>query len=726
MKTKALSKLISQGSVLEQVWMMRIILKDLKIGLGHETLFKHLDEKALDVYNSTSSLREVCNYLQNPRNSRYLTSFFQLFHPIKPMLAGRMTLKQIYSTFDGVEVLIETKYDGERIQCHKERDEVKFFTRNAIDYTYLYGKKLTKFILESVNAKSCILDGEVIVWDKVNNKIAPFGENKTIANSDESEKQICFMIFDIIYLISPRGEEYTLNQATLFERKQILSKIVNPIPNRIEIVNYIESNNVDMILKQFSDSVNRGEEGLIVKKKDSLYKIDERGSDWIKMKSDYLDTIIDTMDLIILGGYYGEGRRRIGINNNITNNQNWNDCITVFLLGVVKHLDLDNPKNSVILPICKVGTGYSMQDLEIIQTKLKPYWKKYEDGCFIYNNNFWKPAIGEKPDVVISDPSKSIIFELKASEIVYSDSFPAKMTFRFPRVSRIRYDKNWNECMTLDEVSKFYSDNQHNLLVDPKKITTKDLGFKKDNSKVKKVGKFSKIIETYRDTNTSNIVQNSSLFNDCEFLVLKLHDEQSNNMMQKVNLEMLIVENGGRKIQNYMKSTTHVIANIIDIKVKSILNSKDINIYNQKWVYDCIKNKKIIKISPLYLLKANKQTQNKFDEEYDKYNDSYFENVDINLLKEIMNQMKIENCEGNQKTIADNKVSKVNVNNKINKVDNLFDDIFEDNDLDNSNINTTINDLDNNYSNNVLKLDVNNTNSEIKKKFKLTFPDIEL
>lgn len=195
-KSKVLTKFIRKASIIEQKWAVHIILKDLKIGIGHETLFKQFDPRALDVYNSTSSLKEVCKFIADPKNSKYANTLFQIFCPIKPMLAGRMTLNNIINNFNGININIETKYDGERIQCHINGNEVKFFTRNGIDYSYLYGPKLGNIILNSVNANSAILDGEIVVWDKKNMRCAPFGENKTIAKEEDSEKDLFCILID--------------------------------------------------------------------------------------------------------------------------------------------------------------------------------------------------------------------------------------------------------------------------------------------------------------------------------------------------------------------------------------------------------------------------------------------------------------------------------------------------------------------------------------------------
>jgi len=65
-----------------------------------------------------------------------------MFKPIKPMLASKKKKEEIYEIFANKNFLIETKFDGERLQCHITPDDLKFFTRNSNDYTMHYGPKL--------------------------------------------------------------------------------------------------------------------------------------------------------------------------------------------------------------------------------------------------------------------------------------------------------------------------------------------------------------------------------------------------------------------------------------------------------------------------------------------------------------------------------------------------------------------------------------------------------
>jgi DNA ligase-4 len=140
----------------EQKWIVRIILKDLKAGIGHETILKNYHPDALELFNATSDLRSVFEELQNLEDQARGggAQLFRMFFPIKPMLAGKLSPQQIAELVrkDSKGVLVETKLDGERIQCHMQDGVVKFFTRNSNNYTRIYGPKISNYIKECVDA----------------------------------------------------------------------------------------------------------------------------------------------------------------------------------------------------------------------------------------------------------------------------------------------------------------------------------------------------------------------------------------------------------------------------------------------------------------------------------------------------------------------------------------------------------------------------------------------
>lgn len=87
------------------------------------------------------------------------------------------------------------------------------------------------------------------------------------------------------------------------------------------------------------------------------------------MKSDYIEGMMDTLDLILIGGYFGSGGHRVAVNS-----LEWTDNFSHFLLGVIERIDLKDPSNCIIYPFTKVGTGYTSERLNQLRNKLRPYW----------------------------------------------------------------------------------------------------------------------------------------------------------------------------------------------------------------------------------------------------------------------------------------------------------------------------------------------------------------
>jgi len=61
------------------------------------------------------------------------------------------------------------------------------------------------------------------------------------------------------------------------------------------------------------------------------------------------------------------------------------------------------------------------------------------------------------------DPSESVILEVRAAELVPTEKYPTGLSLRFPKVNRIRYDKPWDQCMTLQEYKDLRSNFTANM-----------------------------------------------------------------------------------------------------------------------------------------------------------------------------------------------------------------------------------------------------------------------
>ncbi|RKP19877.1 hypothetical protein ROZALSC1DRAFT_4706, partial [Rozella allomycis CSF55] len=234
------TRMIRSLTATELSWIIRIILKDLKLGVSEKTILKSYHVDAVEYYYVCSDLKQLVETLNDP-SKRYLTNALQIFQPFKPMLADREEFEKVIELMSNEEFYIETKLDGERIQLHKNGDEYKYWSRNGTDYTFLYGAtktdgSLTKKIHELFNDKveNAILDGEMVVMDENKGEILPFGTLKTAAlNDSEDSVHPYFIIFDILLI---NGK--CLIDDTLDERKRLIHKVVSEKKNWLEFVNF--------------------------------------------------------------------------------------------------------------------------------------------------------------------------------------------------------------------------------------------------------------------------------------------------------------------------------------------------------------------------------------------------------------------------------------------------------------------------------------------------------
>lgn len=235
-----------------------------------------------------------------------------------------------------------------------------------------------------------------------------------------------------------------ISHLPLVVRREVLKRVVLPLPHRFELIHcrYVydtldEKKRRGKIEEYFNEVTLAGEEGLVVKNLSSPYVLGMRSKAmecWVKVKPEYGDQTQD-LDLLILAGYYGEGRSMRGRG------------LSTFLLGVVdKSAGRTVPE---YLPLCKVGTGYSFAQLAALRSRMEEVAVPW--GAGPAHLAHWAYKATDKPNVYIP-PDHSFLVELKCAEIVPSTQFSAGVTCRFPRLKCIRYDKPVEECLTLQEL----------------------------------------------------------------------------------------------------------------------------------------------------------------------------------------------------------------------------------------------------------------------------------
>ncbi|RLM73698.1 putative DNA ligase 4 [Panicum miliaceum] len=593
-KAAILSSLIKKTNALEMKWLLMIILKDLKLGISEKSIFDEFHPDAQDLFNVTCDLKFVCEKL-NDRSQRHKRQDIEVGKAVRPQLAMRVRdASAAWKKLHGKQVVAECKFDGDRIQIHKNGEEIHFFSRSFLDHSE-YAPGMSKIIKENILVDRCILDGEMLVWDTVLNRFAEFGSNQEIAKAArdglETDRQQCIDVaFDILYA----GDTSVIHQS-LTERQEILQKVVKPLKCHLEILIptgglnvrrpsdepcwSIIAHNLEDVEKFFKDTIDNRDEGIILKDLDSKWEPGDRNGKWLKLKPDYIHAGAD-LDVIIIGGYYGSGRR--------------GGEVAQFLVGLAVPSD-DNSYPKRFLSFCRVGTGLSDEERDALVTKLKPYFRKNEypkkPPKFYEVTNDSK----ERPDVWIESPDKSVIISVTSDiRTIKSEVFAAPYCLRFPRIQRVRYDKPWHECL---DVQAFVD------IVHSSNGTTQraadDNNLENDNTKRSRTNKKGE------KKKSASIIPSHLMKTDVS-----------------------VVENGGSFSMNLNDSVTHCIAaEKKGIKYQAAIRQGRIIHYD--WILDCCKEKR-----PLHL-----QPKHKFPEEIDSYADYYYWDIDIADLKQIFSNI---------------------------------------------------------------------------------------
>lgn len=316
-------RLTAKMSSNEQKWLIRIVLKTLRIGIPDNQVLKLIHPDAPAVYDVCMDLsRLVRTFAEiNPVNySKEDLIKVTLFSPCKPMLAERQPIDKSAQILVN-SFLIEPKLDGERCQMHfsKSSGNFRYFSRHGTEYTYLYGRgnspdgSLSPKIMSQYpfadDLESVVLDGEMVVYDPLIDKFLPFGTLKTSAGSrfdpakEFSEPHPCLVVFDIVYWNGNSLLDWILEDRIKLLQSSIL---VAPIKGFFEVIERsgLKSSTED-IAEALEIAVQDQVEGLILKDPQSQYIPSHRSSHWIKIKPEYVEGMCDDLDLVIMGAWYG-------------------------------------------------------------------------------------------------------------------------------------------------------------------------------------------------------------------------------------------------------------------------------------------------------------------------------------------------------------------------------------------------------------------------------------
>ncbi|XP_034700316.1 DNA ligase 4 [Vitis riparia] len=633
-KTSVLSTLIKKTNAQEMKWIVMIILKDLKLGISEKSIFHEFHPDAEDLFNVTCDLKLVCEKLKD-RSQRHKRQDIEVGKAVRPQLAMRVAdATAAWKKLHGKEVVVECKFDGDRIQIHKNGEEIHFFSRNFLDHPE-YKYAMSNIVAQNLLVDRCILDGEMLVWDISLNRFAEFGSNQEIAKAAkeglDSDRQLCYVAFDILYV----GDTSVIHQ-TLKERHELLQKVVKPLKGRFEILVpsgglnthrpsgepcwSLIAYDVDDVERFFKKTVENRDEGIVLKDLGSKWEPSDRSGKWLKLKPEYVHAGSD-LDVLIIGGYYGSGRR--------------GGEVAQFLVGLADRSGPDTYPRRFI-SFCRVGTGLSDDELDAVVTKLKPYFRKNEypkkaPPSFYQVTNNSK----ERPDIWIDSPEKSIILSITSDiRTIRSEVFAAPYSLRFPRIDCVRYDKPWHECLDVQSFMELVHSSNGTTQRGADYGRMQDGKPKRMKSSKKGEQKTAHVVPShFMQTDVTNVKGETLIFSNMMFYFVNTPPTHSLDSLHK-----LVVENGGTFSMNLNNSVTHcVAAQSKGIKYQAAKLRGDI--IHCSWVFDCCSQKKLLPLQPKYFLFLSEHSKKKLQEEIDKFSDSYYQDLDISDIKQLLSNV---------------------------------------------------------------------------------------
>ncbi|KAF2866839.1 hypothetical protein BDV95DRAFT_199649 [Massariosphaeria phaeospora] len=448
------------------------------VALAHAVMFHEISQKgnktpsSTDLAKAEATLKSVYSELPSyeviipamlehgmlhlPENCR-----LQPGVPLKPMLAKpTKSITEVLDRFDGKDFTCEYKYDGERAQIHfvahdadmelataaplagkSEKGVSNIFSRNSEDLSKKYPDILAKLPgWVKDGTKSFVLDCETVAWDMEEKKVLPFQQLMTRKRKDvkveDVKVKVCVFAFDILYL---NGE--ALVNKSFRERREHLNSAFVPVEGEFALAKYGNTNELEEIQILLEDSVKASCEGLMVKMLDgpeSSYEPSKRSQNWLKVKKDYLAGVGDSLDLVVLGAYYGRGKRT-----------SWYGA---FLLACY------NPNSQNYETVCNIGTGFSEANLETLH-------KQLSDIVIERSKPFYTHSSGNKdqPDVWFEP---KYVWEVKTADLTLSPRYKAAaadvggggkgISLRFPRFIKERDDKKPDQASTSRMIAEMY------------------------------------------------------------------------------------------------------------------------------------------------------------------------------------------------------------------------------------------------------------------------------
>jgi len=427
--------------------LVRITLGKMRLGIGDPTVLDALSfakkgDRSLRpvleaAYNRSSDLGLIAKTLWAQGLEAIEAIKVTVGKPLRSQLAERLPNPEAVIKKLGL-VGVQPKYDGFRVQIHKDGGVVNIFSRNLETMTPMFPELVAATV--SLPVKSVILDGEAIAYSPESEEYVPFQETTARRRKegiDEFATRVPLraFVFDVMF-----RDGTDLTPLPYEQRFAIVDEMLKG-SDTLQTAPLTKTDSVEVLTRELLDNISRGLEGVVAKRLDSPYQAGARNFNWVKLKRNTSGELTDTIDVVLIGYYGGKGKR------------------AEFGAGALLAGVYDSEKDEFV-SISKLGTGLS------------------DEGWRDLHKQLSRLEVGEKParvnSILVPDVwlQPELVVEVLADEITPSPRHTAGMVgdqpgfaLRFPRIVSFRSaDKKPEDATTVREIREMFQQ-QHQRAV---------------------------------------------------------------------------------------------------------------------------------------------------------------------------------------------------------------------------------------------------------------------
>ncbi|HEX8162744.1 MAG TPA: ATP-dependent DNA ligase [Pyrinomonadaceae bacterium] len=419
-RAKLIEEVFASTSAAGAKYFTRMALNQMRIGAGLGAIARALaaafdvDASAVErLYAMTNDIGLAA--VKARRGARALEhAGLTPFRPYQFMNAHKMDdPDEVFRAFAGKQIIFEVKYDGARLQIHLKKAkrggaEVRLYSRRLNDDTAAM-PDVVAALREAWRGGDAIIEGEAVAFDPKLKRKLPFQSVLMrlgrVHGVEEKAREIPLVLylFDVLY---DDGED--LMRTPQGARRARLEKLFRPTA-RVKMTESIVTDRRAAEDRFFKKAIRAGQEGLMAKDPDAPYLPGRRTEHWLKIKPAF-----ETLDVVIVGGIYGSGRRR----------------------GLLSSLIVAVRDGEEYLTVGKVGTGFSEEALRDLTARLEPL------------------VVSSRGHDVEIEPR--VVIEVDFQDIQQTGRYRAGYALRIPRFKRERTDKSTREADTLERLVRLY------------------------------------------------------------------------------------------------------------------------------------------------------------------------------------------------------------------------------------------------------------------------------